>query len=91
MLYKQYSFRYTTKKTYLNSFKENKEIEKNNPFEINGIKLSDISIGDCCTEIIHADSHFGPPLLLKHKFQICYQWKHVWVIVIYEAKQEKSN
>ena len=91
MLYKQHSFRYTTKETYLNSFKENTEIEKRNPFEINGIKLSDISIGECSIEEIHEDSNFWPSPLLKHKFQICYQWKHVWVIVIYEAKQEKSN
>lgn len=91
MLYKQYSFRYTTKETYLKSFKDNTEIEKNNPFEINGIKLSDISIGECFTEMIYADSHFRSPLFLKHKFQICYQWKHMWVIVIYEAKQKNGD
>ena len=91
MLYKMYNFRYTENKTYFESFDRfiitdtnNRKIDKKNQSNINGIKLSEISVNECSIEAIE-DPRLACPVLLKHRFQISYQWKRMWVIVIYEA------
>jgi hypothetical protein len=90
MLYKKHNFRYTTEKTYFNSFKWYTQIEKRNHADINGIKLSDICINECSIEKID-DPRLGYPILLKHRFEIFYQWKRMGVIVIYEAEQNRKK
>ena len=90
MLYKQHSFRYTKKKTYIDSFRGNTKINKTNPFTINGIKLSEISIKDCSIEPL-TDPRLWYEVLLKHRFEIFYQWERMWVIVIYEADQKNPD
>ena len=90
MLYKKYNFRYTTKETYLNSFKSFTQLDRTNRFDINGIKLADISIKDCSIERIR-DPRLGYEVLLKHRFEIIYQWERMWVIVIYEADQTNTQ
>lgn len=90
MLYKKHNFRYTTEETYIDSFKGHTQIEKRNHEDINGIKLSDICINECSIEEID-DPRLGYPVLLKHRFEIFYQWKRMGVIVIYEAEQSRKK
>jgi hypothetical protein len=52
--------------------------------------LSDICINECSLTWL-IDSHLGYEVLLKHKFEISYKWKRMWVIVIYEAEQNNDK
>ena len=90
MLYKKHNFRYTNEETYINSFNESVSIDGSNPSSINEIKLSDIWISKCSLNLL-IDNHLGYEVLLKHKFEISYQWRRMWVIVIYEAEQNQDN
>ena len=89
MLYKKYNFRYSTKESYLNSFRKNWKIDKTNHQEINWIKLSDIFIDECSiVEISNPRPNY--PWILKHKFSVSYQWELMWTIVVYEIEQNKK-
>lgn len=106
MLYNKYSFRYTTKESYKNSFKKSGKIDKTNHSEINNIKLSDIKIEEFSKRSQKGEELFkvegcsiekvkNPrpdfPSLLKHRFLISYQWEHMWTIVIYELEQNVTQ
>lgn len=99
MLYKKYNFRYTMKESYKKAFHKLGKIDKTNHSEINNVRLSDIKIEDfsknegaikidwCSIEKID-NPRPDFPSLLKHRFLISYQWKHMWTIVIYEVEQK---
>ncbi len=87
MLYKKYNFKYSLKDSYINSFKKNWRIDRSNHWELNWIKLSDVFIDECSLErIINPRPDY--PWILKHRFQISYQWEPMWVIVIYEVARQ---
>lgn len=84
MLYKKYNFRYSTKESYLNSFRHKGKIDRTNRWEINGIKLSEIFIDESDIEEIQ-NPRPGFPWILKHRFTVSYGGEFVWVIVVYES------
>ena len=84
MLYKKYNFKYSTKESYLNSFKKIWKIDRSNRWEINWIKLSDIFISECSVDEIE-NHHPHNSNILKHRFSISYRWEPMWVIVVYET------
>ncbi len=91
MLYKKYNFRFSTKESYLNSFKKDWKIDRTNHWEINNrIKLSDIIIDESSIEEIE-NPRPNYPWILKHRFSISYQWEPMWVIVVYEVEQKMKE
>jgi len=84
MLYKKYNFKHSEKETYLNAFNKIWKIDRTNRGEINGIKVSDIIINDCSIEKME-NPRPNYPWILKHRFEISYQWESMWVIVVYEV------
>ena len=107
MLYKRFNFKYSLEETYLNNFKNKKigAINWKNNWVIKwieptdskerelhdySIKLSDIRIDECLVEEIE-NPRPNYPWILKHRFSISYQWKTMWVIVIYGIEPKKKS
>ena len=83
MLYKKYNFKHSEKESYLNAFNKIWKIDRTNRWEINWMRISDISISNSSIETME-NPRPNYPWILKHRFEISYQWESMWVIVVYE-------